>query len=275
MLSRRYAISVFCCVIVAGGLLTLASRVVGQEHEAPPQGKAAQTAEVDKEVDKSAPKNPLNPTAELRRLQPDCDAWIDAKNKQVVMQGEVCLTQGPLEMFAVTKGTKEHEAVVSVNTKAQVIHAALLAVGAKTGKPVQYVPAYQPPSGDKIEIMVFWTDEKGNQRKAKAQEWVRDVKTKKAMEYPWVFAGSGFYTDEDTKKQFYMAEAGDFICVSNFPDAMLDVPTRSTDSNEDLLFEAFTENIPPRGTKVTIVLVPEIEKKGAEKKAEGGKSSAK
>ena len=72
-----------------------------------------------------------------------------------------------------------------------------------------------------------------------------------------------------------MAEAGDFICVSNFPDAMLDVPARSTDSNEDLLFEAFTENIPPRGTKVTIVLVPEIEKKAADKKAESGKAGGK
>ena len=37
-------------------------------------------------------------------------------------------------MFAVTKGTKEHEAVVSVNTKAYVVHAALLAVGAESGK---------------------------------------------------------------------------------------------------------------------------------------------
>jgi hypothetical protein len=271
MLCRRYAIHVFCFVIVGGVLLAFAWPAMAQEKETPGQGKAAESGAVDK----SAPKNPLNPAAELRRLRPDCDAWIDAKNKQVVMQGEVCLTQGRLEMFAVTKGTKEHEAVVSVNTKAQVIHAALLAIGAKSGKPVEYVPAYKPPNGDKIEIMLFWTDEKGNQRKAKAQEWVRDVKTKKAMEYPWVFAGSGFYTDEDSKKQFYMAEAGDFICVSNFPDAMLDVPARSTDSNEDLLFEAFTENIPPRGTKVTLVLVPELEKKATDKKADGGKASSK
>jgi hypothetical protein len=258
-------------VTAAAGLLTLASRAGAQERETPTQGKETESAPVDK----SAPKNPLNPAAELRRLRPDCDAWIDAKDKQVVMQGEVCLTQGPLEMFAVTKGTKEHEAVVSVNTKAQVIHAALLALGAKSGKTVEYVPDFKPPSGDKIDIYVFWTDEKGNQRKAKAQDWVRDMKTKKAMDYPWVFAGSGFYTDEDTKKQFYMAEAGDFICVSNFPDAMLDVPIRSTDANEDLLFEAFTENIPPRGTKVTIVLAPEIEKKATDKKAESGKAGGK
>src|SRR5262249_38236496 len=154
------------------------SQVAAQEAQAPGNGKAASAP-----VDKSAPKNPLNPAAELRRLQPGCDAWIDAKDKQVVMQGEGCLTQGQLEMVAVPKGTKEHEAVVSVNTKAQVIHAALLAVGAKSGKTVEYVPEFKPPSGDKVDIFVFWTDEKGNQRKAKAQEWVRDLKTKKAMDY--------------------------------------------------------------------------------------------
>jgi hypothetical protein len=81
------------------------------------------------------------------------------------------------------------------------------------------------------------------------------------MQYPWVFAGSQFYVDEETKKQYYMAEAGDFICVSNFPDAMLDLPIESTSDNDELLFEAFTENIPPKGTKVTLVLVPQIEKK--------------
>jgi hypothetical protein len=219
------------------------------------------------------PKNPADPAAQLKRLTPDCDVWIDSKNKQVVMQGEVCLTHGPLEMFAVTKGTKEHEAVVAVNTKAFVVHSALLALGAQSGSTVKYEPKFAPPTGTKIEIWVYWTDDKEEQHKARAQDWVKDVKTKKPMTYPWVFAGSGFYVDEATKRQYYMAEAGDFICVSNFPDAMLDVPIESTSDNDDLMYEAFTENIPPRGTKVTVVLIPEIEKKSAEKKTEGGRNS--
>jgi hypothetical protein len=213
------------------------------------------------------PTNPADPSAELKRLLPDSDVWIDSKNKQVVMQGEVCLTRGPLEMFAVTKGTKEHEAVVAVNTKAYVVHSALLALGARSGSPVKYEPKFTPPTGAKIDIWVYWTDDKGKQHKARAQDWVKDVKTKKPMTYPWVFAGSGFYVDEATKKQYYMAEAGDFICVSNFPDAMLDIPIESTSDNDDLMYEAFTDNIPPRGTKVTLVLIPEIEKKLAEKKS--------
>src|SRR5262249_8202661 len=105
----------------------------------------------------------------------------------------------------------------------------------------------------------------GKQQKARAQDMVRTVKSKKAMEYPWVFAGSGFYVDSETKKQYYLAEAGDFIFVSNFPGAMLDVPMESTSDNDDLLFEEFTENIPPKGTKVKIVLAPQIEKQAATK----------
>ena len=172
-----------------------------------------------------------------------------------------------LEMFAVPKGTKEHESVVSLNTKAQVVHAALLAVGAVPGTTVKYRPAYTAATGPKVEVLVYWTDDKGQQQKARAQDWVRDIKTRKAMDVPWVFAGSGFYTDEATKKQYYLAEAGDLICVSNFPDATMDLPIESTDSNDALEFEAFTEHIPPRGTKVSVVLAPEIEKKAGEKGA--------
>src|SRR5262245_18825593 len=61
-----------------------------------------------------APKNPTDPNAKLRRLMPGYDVWIDPKNKQVLMQGEVCLTKGVLEMLSCLKGTKEHESVLTV-----------------------------------------------------------------------------------------------------------------------------------------------------------------
>jgi hypothetical protein len=213
--------------------------------------------------DPPPPKNPSDPTAQLKRLMPKYDVFIDSKNKQVVMEGDVCLVKGVLEMFACLKGTKEHESVVAVRTKAFVVHAALLALGAKPGSPAKFEPKYIAATGPKVGVQVFWTDEKGNRRTARAQEWVRDVKTKKAMTYDWVFAGSGFYVDEESKKQFYQADSGDFICVSNFPSAMLDIPVESSSDNDNLMFEAFTENIPPKGTKVMVVLSPEIEKPAA------------
>ena len=259
MLSRITRPVILASAAVAGLALIVTSALAQQPGESTDKPAAA-----DQPVEpRPVPKNPTDPTAVLKPLVPKYDVWMDLKNKQVVMQGEVCLTKGPLEMFACIKGTKEHESVVSVNTKAFAVHTALLAVGAKEGTPVKFEPKYTAATGPKVEILVFWNDENGKQHKVRAQDWVRDIKKKQAMEYPWVFAGSAFYIDEETKHQYYMADSGDFICVSNFPDAMLDLPVESTSANEDLMFEAFTENIPPRGTKVTLVLIPEIEKKPA------------
>ncbi|MBN2021905.1 MAG: hypothetical protein JW809_03860 [Pirellulales bacterium] len=195
----------------------------------------------------------------LRKLDPLRPIWLDPEGKRVVMLGEVCQTNAPLEMFACLRGTKEHEAVVSIPTRARTVHAALLAVGAKVGQPVAFHPEYVPASGTEIDVIVHWKDAEGKVQSAKAQDWVRDIRSKQAMTYPWVFAGSGFWKDEETGTEHYQAESGDFICVSNFPSAMLDLPVPSTDKDNALLFEAFTERIPPLGTPVTVVLTPKLD----------------
>ncbi len=192
----------------------------------------------------------------LVKLTKDYDLWVDLKRKIVVVDGQVCLREGQLEMFACPKGTKEHESIVSVNCKAQFIHAALLAVGAKPGTPVSFDPTYRPATGTEIEVLVLWKDHEGKKHQVRAQDWIRHVKTGKAMPYDWVFAGSGFWTDEQSGQRYYHGDAGDFICVSNFPTATLDLPVESSQANADLLFEAFTERIPPRGTEVRLVLRP-------------------
>ena len=87
-----------------------------------------------------------------------------------------------------------------------------------------------------------------------AQDWVVDADTDKPLSAPWVFAGSGFWTEESSGKRYYMAEVGDFICVSNFSTAMLDVTIESTSAAEGLLFKANTEAIPPLGTPVRLIL---------------------
>jgi hypothetical protein len=83
------------------------------------------------------------------------------------------------------------------------------------------------------------------------------------MAYPFVFAGSSFYTDPDTNKRHYQAEHGDFVCVANFGTAMLDIPARSSKSNEELEFEAFTSRIPPLGAPVQLIFKPKLKKPAA------------
>ena len=81
---------------------------------------------------------------DLTQLQSKQPVWIDKKDKQVVLQGEVCAADHPLEFFA-TYPNRSYEAVLSVNVLPWIVHTALLAVGAKEGHPVQYsTPSFLP-----------------------------------------------------------------------------------------------------------------------------------
>ncbi|HLA85741.1 MAG TPA: YdjY domain-containing protein [Thermoguttaceae bacterium] len=228
---------------------------------APDETEAEAEAE---DQDKPAEPVSLGPplgedVAKLVSLQPNGVVWIDKENRRVIAVGQVCQRNAPLEMFACSAGTKEHEAVVSIPARAMLFHTALLAVGAKPGKPVQFNPKYVPASGTEIAIEVRWKDASGKIRSARAQEWIRNASTKKPMEHNWVFGGSTFWTDERTGHEYYSADGGDLICVSNFPSAMLDLPIESSQKDSDLMFQAFTENIPELGTPVTIILKPKLE----------------
>jgi len=268
------------------------------------------------------------PGKDLVPLNKQATVLLDKAGKRILLKGRVVLRQGALELFCCPKQTKEHESILAVDTKAYVIHAGLLALGAKPGKPASFNPTYRAPTGQKIEIFVNWTAADGKQHRVTGQSWVRraihrfygesldrlpaglkipetselrydskirelswygpmtarqrdeflalsqDVAYQKAirsffdrsqsreMTAGWVFAGSGIYKDEETGKEFYLAEEGDLICVANFATAMIDVSLESSAVNEGLLFEAYTERIPPKETAVTIELVPVFEKAG-------------
>jgi hypothetical protein len=208
-----------------------------------------------------------------RRLVPDQDVWVDPKDGVVIVDGIVSLREGMLEMFACTRNTKEHESIVSVNSKAFLVHTGLLALGAVPGHPVQFVPEYKPPTGTEIEVLVQFTNEEGNEETVRAQEWIKDIRTGKPMTYPFVFGGSLFWTDPDTGKKYYQAERGDFICVSNFGTAMLDIPIQSSAENEELAFQTFTDKIPPLWTPVRLILKPKLEKEGEGSRGQGAARS--
>jgi hypothetical protein len=248
--------------IVAVLLFIVPSSLLAQRSSTPGDDATPKT-EQESDVKKPPEPPPLPDPAGARRLSRQYRIWVDPKEKAVIVDGRICLRQGMLEMFACTRNTKEHEAIVSADTKAYLVHAALLSLGAEVGNPVQFQPQYVPPSGNEIEVQVQWKDAKGKLQSARAQDWIKDIRTKQAMTYPFVFAGSTFWTDPETGKQHYQAEGGDFVCVSNFGTAMLDIPAKSSQSNEELEFEAFTERIPPLGAPVRLVFKPKLKEQGA------------
>ena len=68
----------------------------------------------------------------------------------------------------------------------------------------------------------------------------------------WVFAGSGFSENPVTDKRVYLAEGGTLVCVANFGEAMIDLAAVSSATNDLLLYEPWTERVPPLGTPVLL-----------------------
>ena len=210
-------LSILRCAVASAASCAARRRDPRRETVAQIRRRSAAT-----EAGRAGPLYPNRPArGAYRRKYP---IWIDPKEKAVIVDGQISLREGMLEMFACTRNTKEHEAIVSADTKAFLVHTALLSLGAEAGHPAQFQPEYKPPTGTEIEVLVRWKDAQGKEQTARAQDWVKDIHTKKAMAYPFVFGGSSFWTDPESGKKFYQAEGGDFVCVSNFGTAMLDIP---------------------------------------------------
>jgi hypothetical protein len=193
------------------------------------------------------------------------EIWIDFNAKQVILGGIICLNKGLLEMFACPMGTKEHESVVAVLAPAIEMHSALLAVGAVPGKPARWEEdrGYIPPSGSVIDIQVRWLEDKTETIITRdSRQMVRNSLTEEAMDHDWIFGGSVIFDDPETGERFYYANSGEMICVSNFPSAAIDVGFESSSDNNNLMFQAFSENIPEIGTKVYLILTPGAYREG-------------
>lgn len=290
-------------------------------------GLAATSALADGDASDRPPAPPqsvsldIEPAPTAKKLNPTGTVLLDAANKKVVLRGELCLREGLLEMLVCKAKTKEHESIVLVDADAYVIHAALMALSAKPGTPVKFQPEFTPPTGQKIDIYLGWTDEFGRPHRYPAQKLIRratqryytavleplpgdlkidnrgdlrydeitheviwfgpmNAEQKKSllsrsqdkryheiigkfykdsqpqeMKADFVFAGSGFFKQKDGT-QYYMAEAGNVVCVANFGDAMIDIAQLSSADNGGLMYEPYTERLPSRRTAITVELIP-------------------
>jgi hypothetical protein len=245
-----------CAWAQAGGLLDGGTKTAAKTDAKPAETPEEPAAPRIRDLGPPQVENPK----ELKRLHPQQPVWLDVKQKRVVLVGEVCAATYGLE-FLVTNRGREYEAIAVSDVKPSLVHAGLLALGAVPGKPAKVYPKFEPPSGTEIEIDVYWKDKAGKLQHARAQDWIRNTKTKKTLDMNWVFGGSGFQVDETTGKRTYLADAGDFVSVANVPIATLDLPTRSASALEDRQFEAIADRMPPKGTPVTIVLMPKLPKK--------------
>ena len=191
----------------------------------------------------------------LKKLDKTSPIWCSSDRKRVALGGEICLREGALEFFACKRNTKDYESIIALDTPPHLIHAALLAIGAKQGTPAKFDPVFVPPTGDAIEIEVRWFDERsGVKRKIRAQELISENESKETMRADWVFTGGLFGVDPDGKRYYLANVTGEVFGVSNFPGSVLDVPFESPSDYSNLFYTPNTEKIPPIGTRVLLIL---------------------
>jgi hypothetical protein len=241
LLARATAATLFLAVVMPAVLQ--AQQPASPAEAAPPAAGEAAPA-----------RPPRDRHPELKRLSRTEDVWIDKQKKEVVVGARVVLDEGPIEVFACLEKTKEHEAIVATRSTARLVHAALLAIGLDPGSPVSFDPEYVAAKGPVVNVRVRWKDAAGKPHEVRGQDLIRNTKTGKPLDAEWVFAGSAFWRDPNDGSEYYQADGGDLICVSNFPTATLDLPIESSQSNESLLFEVFEGRVPPRDTEVELVL---------------------
>ena len=180
---------------------------------------------------------------------------IDARAKQVRVECESLAVDNPLEFFCCLAGTVEHEAVLRSRVRPSHLHAALLMLGLEPGAPVHFSESankWIPPHGPPLQISVQF-EKDGKPLTLPAYRVMRDAKTKREMPpMTWIFAGSRMMPGD-----VYAADrTGYVVSVVNFDYTVIDIPALASNANETLHWQANLDLLPPRGTKVTMIIEP-------------------
>ncbi|MCH8250963.1 MAG: hypothetical protein IID36_00770 [Planctomycetes bacterium] len=180
---------------------------------------------------------------------------LDWARGVVEVEAAVVLRQGPLELLACTRGTREHESILVVAARPLHIFQAMGLMGLSPGSPVRYdedTDKWHPPSGERLRIDVRYPAHDGS-RVVPIESWLRNVKGEGKGEVaplPWVFAGSRVFAGD----VFAADVEGTVICVVDFATALIGIGALHSADDADLWLVARTKAIPPVGTRCTLLI---------------------
>jgi hypothetical protein len=183
----------------------------------------------------------------------------DARARTVSAEGWVNMRSGLIEVFACTPEGKTHEAVVALDCVPSGLHAGLLALGLQPGRPVEAGTGdeYRPPTGDGVIVEVEWSDEAGELRRARAEDWIWHVREERPMpRTAWIFAGS--FVQQPTAGGGRGTYAADYVksLVTTYHDASSILENPYPEGADDTMYYANERAVPPVGTPVTVYFSP-------------------
>jgi hypothetical protein len=211
------------------------------------------------------------------------------KEKYVDVDAKVCLTDGLLELAVCAKDTKNHESVFSLETKAELVHAALLLINVKPGNPAMRKPVEGKegmwvdiePRGDEVNVFVVVKDAEGKAVERPLSDFIKkagedfhgiqqpDKEEEKKEPLPthtFLFAGSHVWEEEGAPAKYLADVDGNVISLSTFGDEMLCLPGVHSHGNEALAWQVDSTHLPPLDTPVILRLRPKLAEKNPEEK---------
>ncbi|HIG84388.1 MAG TPA: hypothetical protein EYG40_02495 [Verrucomicrobia bacterium] len=202
---------------------------------------------------------------------------LNLEEWSVDVNATVCLHEGFLELVACTKGSKEHESILSTAARPMHIHTAMLLMGVKPGTPAmrrvgeggstRWVPI--DPAGDDVFLSLVFPDLEGNPQESPIAKFISparsdDVKvlrTKgKEETFPasFLFAGSHLIEDGPGPKKYVCEHSGNVISISTFGDELLCLPGVHGHQNDGLTWKVNSKGLPKIGEQVILRLRPKV-----------------
>ncbi len=176
---------------------------------------------------------------------------FDVKKREVTVPGEINIVgaDANIEFFACGKLGKTHESVLILDAEPFYMYAALGSLEFKAGMNLVEEGDLRRPEGALVEIWVEW--ERGDEtifRRAEDLVW-NTFEERPMQETPWVFTGGRVVNDQLTTQLFH-----NIIAVYRDPDSLFNHPLPT--GTNDLTYRVNTDIIPPKGTKVKVIIRP-------------------
>lgn len=172
---------------------------------------------------------------------------VDPVSRSVVATGWVNQSEGAIELLACGPGGKTHESVFVLNASPVDLHAALLLLGARPGRPPVYLG--MPPDGPPLAVWVEWADAQGRRRE-RAERFARLTGTSEPLpDAHWIFSGSTFENGQ------YKGLAEESLLATYWdPWAVINIGLAIGSNDEAVVAN---QNLAPApGTPVTVYISP-------------------
>jgi len=190
---------------------------------------------------------------------------IELTKDEVRVPSRFVPCRAAIEYFAVLKGGKEHETLLSLvgnvakgdrrpHDFGARLNNAVQAIGFKRGKPVRFTEAGRvPPQGETAYLFIEW-EEKGEKVLVRAEDLVWNRIEEKPMEHgKWIYVGSAVgHVGEDSTLVFAADVEGEAVATYSSPAAIFDNTTQY--DGDDTVFLIAAPRIPENVEDCTLVI---------------------